>query len=55
MAEAKNVELRLALIKLMDKADDLIAAIDGTTDQFATETANLSAATTEADQLLERK
>ena len=40
-----------ALATLIDRADDLIAAIDGATDQFAEEVAGLSAAATAAEAL----
>ena len=48
----QNARMRVALQKLINKADDLISAIDGTTDQFETETASLSAAASEAERLL---
>ncbi len=48
-----NALMRVALQKLIAKADDIIAAIDGTTDQFEAETAALSAAVSEAERLLE--
>jgi hypothetical protein len=41
-----------ALRKLIDRADDLIAAIEGTTDQFETEVGRLQAAVTKAEQVL---
>jgi hypothetical protein len=36
---------------LIDRADDLIAAIEGTTDQFEPEVARLQAAVTKAEQV----
>jgi hypothetical protein len=47
-----NVLIRIALQRLISKADDIISAIDGTTDQFEPETAALSSATSEAQRLL---
>jgi hypothetical protein len=44
-----------ALRKLIDRADDLIAAIEGTTDQFETEVACLQQGVTEAEQVLVAK
>ena len=42
-----------ALKKLIDRADDLIAAIEGTTDQFELEVMQLEDAVTNAEQVLE--
>jgi len=47
-----NALIRIALQRLISKADDIISAIDGTTDQFEPETAALSSATSEAQRLL---
>ena len=44
-------ELLEALETLMEKADDLISAIDGTTGQFEAEVAALSAATSAAEKV----
>jgi hypothetical protein len=41
-----------ALRKLIDRADDLIAAIEGTTDQFQTEVDRLKGAVGKAEQAL---
>jgi hypothetical protein len=49
---SENALMRSVLQKLIAKADDIIAAIDGTTNQFEPETAALSAATSEAERVL---
>jgi hypothetical protein len=49
---AENALMRTALQKLIAKADDIIAAIDGTTGQFEPEVAALGSATSEAERLL---
>lgn len=48
-----NALMRVALQKLIGRADDIIDAIDGITDQFEPETAALSNAASEAEKLLE--
>ena len=45
-------ELRRVLRALIEKSDGLIEAIDLSTDQFATETAELSAAASAAEKVL---
>jgi hypothetical protein len=45
--------IRKAIKTLIDRADDLIAAIEGTTDQFEPEVAALQAAVTKAEQVLQ--
>ena len=45
-------ELRRALRALIGKSDGIIAAIDLSTDQFAKETAQLSAAASAAEKVL---
>lgn len=47
-------ELLQALETLIEKSDDLHAAIEGTTDQFEEEVAELSAATTAAEAIVKR-
>jgi hypothetical protein len=41
-----------ALRKLIDRADDLIAAIEGATDQFESEVARLQHATSKAEAVV---
>jgi hypothetical protein len=50
---AENALMRAALRKLITEADELIAAIEGTSDQFEPEVAALSSATSEAERVLE--
>ena len=54
LRRAQNAMMRAALQKLIAKADDLLAAIDGTTGQFESEVAALSSAASEAERLLEQ-
>ena len=46
--------LRKSLELLIEKSDDLIAAIEGVTDQFEPEVAELSAAASAAEKALSR-
>lgn len=48
-------ELRRALRVLIDKSDNIISAIDLSTEKFAIETAQLSQATSAAEKVLLRK
>jgi hypothetical protein len=50
--EETTPDLRAALRALIDKADDLIAAIEGATDQFEREVSALSAAASAAEKAL---
>ena len=45
--------IKKALKTLIDRADDLIAAIEGTTDQFELEVRQLQEAVSNAEQVLE--
>ncbi|MBV9506230.1 MAG: hypothetical protein JO323_14615 [Acidobacteriia bacterium] len=48
----ENALMQLALKKLIAKADEVISAVDGASDQFELEVAALSQATSEAERLL---
>ena len=48
-------ELRRALRALIDESDNIISAIDLSTDKFAIETAQLSRATSAAEKVLLQK
>ena len=52
---AHERKLRSVLRALIDKGDGIIEAIDLSTDQFARETAQLSAATSAAEKVLKFK
>jgi hypothetical protein len=45
--------MRTALQALIERADDLISAIDGATGQFEPEVAGLSAATSAAEKVID--
>src|ERR1700755_3003896 len=47
-----NDQLNAAIAEVIARADGLISAIDGTTDQFEQEVAHLSAATSSLEQAL---
>jgi hypothetical protein len=47
-----NADMAAAIRNMIDAGDGLIAAIDGSTDQFATETAAFSAAVSAAEKTL---